>query len=165
LIEGREGDVIFMTTDDDIPLGVILPCGVTVAVIVNAVVAKYVPALIVSVPVTPFVPLAAMDTPAVVGDTDHVTAARGSGVVKVIVALDDVTLTFWDVPVLGVITGAWGVLILTTRVPYTVPYVALVALIVKLDVAKYVPFVIVSTPEEELIDTPDRGVPDPTPRK
>jgi hypothetical protein len=101
-----------------------------VAVTVNAVEAKYVAAGMVSTPVD-----ALIVAPLMLVLSDHVMGeASVSEFVKLIVALPAVVFTFWAV--LGETTGAFGVLILMTRDPKTVPNRVLVAVIVKLVAAK-----------------------------
>jgi len=125
LTTGGSRDVIFTVTGVEI-VGVV----VMVAVTVNAVEAKYVAAGMVSTPVD-----ALIVAPLMLVLSDHVMGeASVSEFVKLIVALPAVVFTFWAV--LGETTGAFGVLILMTRDPKTVPNRVLVAVIVKLVAAK-----------------------------
>jgi hypothetical protein len=118
LTTGGSRDVIFTVTGVEI-VGVV----VMVAVTVNAVEAKYVAAGMVSTPDD-----ALINAPLILVLSDHVMGeASVSEFVKLIVADEagvrpsplGATLTFWAV--LGETTGAFGVFILTTRVPETVP--------------------------------------------
>jgi hypothetical protein len=144
-ITGGEGVVIFIGSVPVLPT-------VLVAVIVKAVEARYVACAIVKRPFESIV------TPDVVGEYDHVTVPT-SGVLCVnwIVLRPSETSSTCGEETDDVTVGTAGVVSVTERSSYTPT--GLVARTVNAFAGKNVPWMIVSTPVPELMETPVVGVP------